>query len=187
MNTSPVIIGQNIQRERQRQRLSLDDLAQRSDVSKGMLSLVERGEKNPTVALLARIAKGLRVEFSRLLPESENSPRVWRVVRAGDENYVFVKTKDCTLRTLSPLELEKEIEFYELTLGPHGQLESEPHFQGAEEILTVAKGHLKVRSGGQETEIRRGDSVHYAADVAHTITNLGAGEAVAFMIVRWQK
>lgn len=187
MNTSPVLIGENIQRERKRQHLSLEELARRSDVSKGMLSLLERGEKNPTVALLAKIAQGLRIELGRLLPQSENSPRVWRVVRAEDENYVFVRTRDCTLRTLSPLNLEKELEFYELTLGPHGRLVSEPHFQGAEEILTVAKGHLSVTSGGKQTEIRRGDSVHYAADVPHAIENLGQTEAVAFMIVRWHR
>lgn len=186
INIGATNIGHTIQAERRRQHLSLEELAHRSDVSKGMLSQVEQGKTNPTVALLARIATGLQVEIGRLLPRDKHSPRVWRLIRANDENFVYIQTKDCMLRTLSPLDLEKQIEFYELILDPHGKLASDPHFPGTEEILTVASGHLTVRSGERETDIRKGDSVYYSADLPHVITNVGRTKAVAYMIVRWR-
>ena len=185
MNTISTNIGHTILTERRRQRLSLEELAHRSDVSKGMLSQVEQGKTNPTVALLSRIAIGLQVDVSRLLPQIKHAPRVWRVIRAEDENFVYIQTKDCKLRALSPLDLEKQIEFYEVVLDPHGKLASDPHFPGTEEILTVATGHLKVKAGERETDIRRGDSAYYSSDVPHVITNVGNTKAVAYMIVRW--
>src|SRR3954452_622626 len=48
--------------------LSLRDLAQRSGVSAPMLSQVERGETRPTLAVANRIANGLDLTLSQLLP-----------------------------------------------------------------------------------------------------------------------
>lgn len=180
---SSAVIARKILAERHRQKLSLDELALRSDVSKGMLSQIEQGKRNPTIAVMTKIATGLRVPLAKLLPE--DGPRVWRVIRSNDENHVLFDNEDHRLRTLSPIDLEKQVEFYELILHPNGKLASDAHARGAEEILTVAKGHVLVKSAEKETELRRGDSAYYAADVPHVIANLGQTEAVAYMIVRW--
>jgi len=151
-----------------------------------MLSQIERGKTNPTVALLYRIAQGLSIEPTTLLPFPTGQPRIWRIIRANDERYVFSTNKMCTIRTLSPLNLEKQIEFYEITFAPQGELVSAPHYRGTEEILTVARGRLKIRSGEKEVTAFRGDSVHYAADLSHRITNLSKHVSVALMIVRFR-
>jgi transcriptional regulator with XRE-family HTH domain len=179
-------LGGTIKSERSRQKLSLDNLAQMSGVSKGMLSQIERGKTNPTVAVLYKIAAGLRVEPSRLLPTTPKTSGVWRVIRSDDDRYVFIKNKNCRIRTLSPLDLEKQIEFYEITFMPKGELVSEAHYHGTEEILTVAQGRLHVRSGDHEAEIVHGDSVHFSADVAHRITNMTAKAVTAYLLVRYR-
>jgi transcriptional regulator with XRE-family HTH domain len=179
-------LGKTIQSERKRQKLSLDELARRSDVSKGMLSHVETGKATPSITILNKIAVGLQVDIRQLLPRRAHAQRVWRIVRFDDENYVFAEDEHHRIRALSPLALEKNIEFYELILKPKGTLVSDPHSPGAEEILTVASGHVRVKSGDHESDLRRGDSAYYAADVPHTITNLTSKEAVAYLILRWQ-
>jgi len=178
-------LGQIIRGERMRQGITLDDLARLSGVSKGMLSQIEQSKTNPTVAVLLRIAGGLRVEPTRLLPCQPSTPRVWRTIRANDERSLFPANPGCTIRTLSPLDLEKQIEFYELNFKPKGELVSEPHFRGTEEILTVVSGVIGVRSGEHETQLRKGDSIHYAADLPHRITNLGTTAASAYLLVRY--
>ena len=120
-------------------------MAKTSGVSKGMLSQIEQSKTNPTVVVLYKIALGLRVEPAELLPQSKVIPRTWRIIRAQDEQYTFVKNKECQIRTLSPLDLEKQIEFYEISFSPKGKLVSEPHYQGTEEILTVSEGNLRVQ------------------------------------------
>jgi len=179
----PVPLGQAIRQERSRQGMTLDDLARLSGVSKGMLSQIEQSKTNPTVSVLLRIADGLQVEPTQLLPVRAAVPRVWRTIRGNDRRALFPASAGCTIRTLSPLDLEKQIELYELTFQPGGELASEPHFKGTEEILTVETGKLIVRSGENEIELRKGDTQHYAADIAHRITNPGKTVASAILLV----
>ena len=51
--------------------LTLEELAERSGVSRAMLSKIERGEKNPTLIVAAKLAEGLGVSLSRLLGVEE--------------------------------------------------------------------------------------------------------------------
>ncbi len=176
-------LGQIIRLERTRQGMTLDDLARLSGVSKGMLSQIEQCKTNPTVTVLLRIASGLRVEPNRLLPTAPTAPRVWRTIRGNDERHLFPANPGCSIRTLSPLDLEKQIEFYELDFAPKGALISDPHYRGTEEILTVASGKLTVRSGDNEVELKKGDSVHYAADLPHSIENRSQSPSVAYLLV----
>jgi len=54
---------------RQSQGLSLADLAERSGVSKAMISKVERAQSSPTAVLLGKLAAGLGVPLAQLLTE----------------------------------------------------------------------------------------------------------------------
>lgn len=180
-------LGQIIRDERARQGITLDDLARLSGVSKGMLSQIEQSKTNPTVTVLLRIASGLRVEPTRLLPTPATTPRVWRTIRGNDERTLFPANPGCTIRTLSPLDLEKQIEFYELNFVPKGALTSDAHYRGTEEILTVSHGKLLVRSGEHEVELRKGDSVHYAADVAHSISNPSSSTSATGFLLVWYR
>jgi mannose-6-phosphate isomerase-like protein (cupin superfamily) len=104
------------------------------------------------------------------------------VIRADDRTYHYRSEKDCRIRTLSPLHLEKDVEFYEVVLRPGGVLRSSAHFGGTREFLTVGQGTVRVRSNNDEAELNRGDSAHYPADVTHSIENTGRCDAVLFLV-----
>ena len=53
------MLGQRLKAARQRHGLTLDALAERSGVSRAMISRVERGESSPTAALLVRLGLSL--------------------------------------------------------------------------------------------------------------------------------
>ena len=107
------------------------------------------------------------------------------VIRADDRTYHFRSDRHCRIRTLSPLPLEKSVEFYEVVLRPDGVLQSAPHFKGARELLTVQQGMVRVCSGEETVELKVGDSAHYPADVAHSIENLGRKDAVVFIVATY--
>ena len=65
------------------------------------------------------------------------------VIRADDCTYYYGTDADCRISTLSPLHLEKAVEFYEIVLGPGGALASAAHFAGARELLTVRDGAVQ--------------------------------------------
>ena len=64
-------IGRRIRSERVLRDWSLADLADRSDVSKAMLSTIERGKASPTAALLVRIAAAFGMTLSTLIARAE--------------------------------------------------------------------------------------------------------------------
>lgn len=161
---------------------SLDTLAQASGVSKSMLSQIEREQANPTLAVTYKIAQAFGISLGELV-ESPGMASSIEVVRADDRQHLYRADDDCTIRTLSPLQLEKDVEFYEVILTTNGTLRSASHFEGTREFLTVQKGKVRLESGDDSNELNRGDSAKYRADVPHAISNVGRGEAHVFLVV----
>jgi transcriptional regulator with XRE-family HTH domain len=161
---------------------SLEALANASGVSRSMLSQIEREQANPTLAVTLRIARAFGLSLGELL-ELPGAASAVTVIRADDHTYHYRSDKDCQIRTLSPLNLEKDVEFYEVRLQLGGALRSAPHFEGTREFLTVQKGRVRVESAGDTEELKPGDSASYRADVTHAIINAGKGDAAAFLIV----
>jgi transcriptional regulator with XRE-family HTH domain len=163
---------------------TLEELSAACSVSRSMLSEIERGRANPTLVVAYRIARAFGITLGELVETAEAGPRV-DVIRAGDRAYHYRSDRHCRIRTLSPLHLEKSVEFYEVVLHPGGALRSGAHFEGSRELVTVQRGAVRVRSGSDSDELRDGDSAHYPADVPHALENLGEGEAVLFLVVTY--
>jgi len=162
-------------------RWTLAQLSAASGVSRSMLSQIERNQANPTLGVAYRIAQAFGLSLNDLVDHPRDEPSI-DVIRAGNKSNVFRSDEDCLIRTLSPLNLEKDVEFYELILHPGKVLRSAPHFEGTREFLTVQHGSVKVISGKESCELHRGDSAHYVADVSHSIENTGKTDAIAFLV-----
>ena len=132
-------VCERIKMLRRRNGWTLEQLASSSGVSRSMLSQVERGAANPTLAVAFRIAKAFDVSLADLVEGAMSRPKL-EVIRAEDETAIFRDDEKCRIRTLSPLNLEKDVEFYEVQLLPGQSLESAAHFSGTREFLTVQKG-----------------------------------------------
>jgi transcriptional regulator with XRE-family HTH domain len=63
-------IGARIRELRGRKGLTLDSLAERADVSRAMLSRIERGESSPTAQLMNKVCGGLGITLSTLFAET---------------------------------------------------------------------------------------------------------------------
>jgi len=175
-------LGSRVKQLRAQRGWSLEGLATASGVSRSMLSQIEREQANPTLAVTLRIARAFGLSLGELL-EMPGAASSVTVIRADDHTYHYRSDQDCRIRTLSPLNLEKDVEFYEIRLQPGGALRSAPHFEGTREFLTVQKGHVRVESGGDSLDLNPGDSGSYRADVEHAIVNAAKTEAVVFLIV----
>ena len=62
-----------LREERERRELSKYIVAKRSEVSQSMLSLVERGLRNPTMELLFRIAGGIGAELPTIIKKAQQA------------------------------------------------------------------------------------------------------------------
>ncbi len=175
---------ERVKAERAQRSWTLAQLAERSGVSRSMLSQVERGEANPTFAVAYRIAQAFGLSLGALVDEEEHGPRI-EVVRAADRPLDEVDDEK-VVRGLHPLHLERSVECYELRLQAGGDFPSEAHLPGTREFLTVTKGRMRITVAGDTQELAAGDSAYYPADGTHTITNAGRGEAVGFLVAVYQ-
>ena len=165
---------------------TLEQLSAACGVSRSMLSQIERNHVNPTLVVALRIAQAFGISVSSLLDIPNTSPTI-DVIQPDDRSYHFRKHKDCSIRTLSPLRLEKDVEFYELRLSSGGALKSAAHFAGTRELLTIHQGSVRVISGEEQSEVNTGGSAHYAADVPHAIENTGRSEVIAYLVVLYRQ
>lgn len=183
----PPQIGANIQRIRKEEGLTLDALAERSGVSKAMLSQIESDKVNPTVLTIWKIARGLEVELDAILKGSWEPSRKFSSTLSGDVVTLDTSDNGPHVKVFSPLSMAEDLEIYQLTFDPDTALISGPHAPRSEEFITVLSGAVKITAGEKYAELKAGDFINYHADVDHTIENPYDEEAQIHMVVRFHR
>ena len=180
----PPRIGEALAVQRAKARLTLDELSRRAGVSKSMLSQIERGQSNPTVAVVWRLAQALGVELAELLEGAARSePGGIAHVAAHATPQLTSPDGLARLRILGPIDLAGRFEWYELIVQSGGVLASQAHEDGSREHLSVLSGRLEVEAGAQRQHLQLGETARYAADQPHAIRNTGKELAVALLVV----
>ena len=162
------IIGNNLNQLRRQKALSLDKLAELSGVSKAMIGQIERGESNPTVNTLWKIAAGLRVPFGKLIDTGKPTAEI---VRMADLEPIQDDDHGTTLYMLFSENQEKRFELFSVVLSPHGVHHADPHEEGSEEYLVLTDGNLDVAVGSETYSLNQGDAIRFQADRPHSYRN----------------
>ena len=174
--------GPRVRELRRERGLTLEELAGRSGVSRAMISKLERGEKNPTLVVAAKVAEGLGITLSQLMGIEERRevvvvPRERRMVMRDPET-------GFERQLLSPSFGGRGVEFIR-NIVPEGSTSGDfpPHRRGVEEYVAVEKGYLRAVLGGQEHLLEEGDAVYFEADVTHRFDNAGEGECSYYLVI----
>ncbi len=182
--SEPPRVGDTLAALRHGASLSLDELSRKAGVSKSMLSQIERGQANPTVAVVWRLANALNVGMGELLGGTPAcGPATIELLAAHAAPAIRSPDGLCELRILGPIALAGQFEWYALTVQPGGALESQPHEDGTREHLSAMSGALEVRSGDQVQRLKIGETARYAADQPHCIRNPGKAAASGWLVV----
>lgn len=170
MNQVDRNIAVNLRRIRKSRNMSLDMLAELTGVSKSMLGQIERGESNPTIAIIGKIVEGLRIPFEDLLYQKEKVMVVedWHtapVQKKQEGTYVF--------RSLLPFDSRRAFEVYAGEIAPCAVMESTSHGEDTWEYVTVQQGIMELWVGESVYQVREGGSVHFSSDRPHSYKNTG--------------
>ena len=160
-------VAQNIKRLREKQKLSMDELSRLSGVSKSMLAQIERGDGNPTLSSLWKIANGMRVPFDALTARPK-------------PDYQIICLPD-----IQPI-LEDEgrrFSVYYMELDPGSFWRSDPHIVGTIEFITLIRGTLEIVAGEQTFTIRPGESIRFPGDTVHSYRNLDPDSTALHLIM----
>ena len=179
---APPDIGLIVQTERKKLGLTLVQLSERSGVSKSMLSAIERGNVNPTFAVVWALTQALGLDMRNF---AAISPPQAVVEHMHNYSTPMKHSADrlCELRLLSPIRSVLPMEWHELTCQPGGALRSNAHAPGTYEHLTCLEGEMTVEVGDVSVSGRAGDTLRYYADQPHAIINAGDSVLRAVLVV----
>lgn len=163
-------VADNLKEIRKRKQLTLNEAARLTGVSRSMLSAIEKGETNPTIYVLWKIANGYKITFTSLI---EDKKQVNQVIPADAAQPDVGEDGKYFTYLAFPFDDKRLFETYRVRIDRGGFRESEPHMPGTEEYITVFSGKLAVTAGDESFELNEGDSIHFLADVPHSYRNSG--------------
>ena len=165
-------VARNVRGHRTRMAWTLDDLAARSGVSKGMLSQVEQARTNPSVATICRLATALGVSVASLV-EAPEMPGA-RVVRAEEAVTLWTgEQPGSAARLLVGSGTSQQVELWDVEMLPGDGYGSEAHPSGTRELLLVVEGELTLELDGVPHRVGPGDAIAFVADRPHAYRNRG--------------
>ena len=144
--------------------LSLEGLAERSGVSRSMISLIERGETSPTAVVLERLAVGLDITLAGLFdpPQGLADPVSRRASQAlwRDPDSGYLR------RNVSPAGFPTPIQIVEVEFpaGGHVAYETGPRPTLTHQQIWVLEGEIEVTVGDDRHELAAGDCLAHMLD-----------------------
>jgi transcriptional regulator with XRE-family HTH domain len=166
-------IGAAIRSLRKERGLSLKELSERTGLSSGFLSLVERGHSSLAITSLYNIAKALDTDMASFLPDAptvEERHPLPHVVRAEENSKLEIISSERTYKMLSPRGPGLALEPLLVTMQPSESFE-EPYTHEGEEFAYVLSGELIFLIDGEEYRLGPGDSIQLKSTVPHAIHN----------------
>lgn len=176
-------VAANLRRLRVKRGLSLERLAQRSGVSRAMLSQIELGRSAPTITSLWKVARALDVTFSALIAEGGTGAPA--VMSAPSSRLITNRSGTFSSRALFPAGGPGRAEFYELRLTPSGAEHAPPHPAGTTENLVVATGAVEIEVDRSVYRLDTGDAIFFTADLPHVYRNVTPREAVMYLVMTY--
>ncbi len=152
--------------------MTLSALAEQAGVAKSTVSLIERGQGNPSIDTVWALASALGVPFTSLFHDEPPADDV-SVVREDDGSVIAVEdaglpadgliVRHMLTRTGGAL-----IEIYTLVLEEGAVRNAEAHVSGLFEHITIAAGTLEISSDSFKEVLNQGDLISFRADRPHT-------------------
>src|SRR5205085_6452797 len=155
------LVASRIRARREERRLSLDRLADLSQVSKGLLVHIENGRANPSIATLCKVAAALGASVADLVQGSGQQPA--DVLPAGAPRLLWRGPKGGTATLLVGSTGPDMLELWLWTLRPGERYEAAAHPEGTQELIHVEQGSLGLAFGDVRYVIAAGGSA-----IAHT-------------------
>ncbi|MFD9790134.1 helix-turn-helix domain-containing protein [Streptomyces sp. NPDC059070] len=165
-------LARNVKRWRTERGFTLDALAARAGVSRGMLIQIEQARTNPSVGTVVKIGDALGVSITTLL-DYESGPSV-RVVPPDQAVRLWSSESGSYSTLLAGREAPGPLELWHWHLMPGDGSSSDPHPAGTVELIHVTEGTLTLVVDGAEHPVPAGHSASFEAGAAHTYRNDGA-------------
>lgn len=164
-------IGKKLKELRLQNDLTLDDLASRSELTKGFLSQVERNLTTPSIATLEDILEALGSSLSEFFHEEPE-----RQVVFSTQDFFVDEKEEYTIEWIVPNAQKNEMEPILLTLHPR-QTSHEMQAHHGEEFGYVLKGNVTLVCGNKKYKLKAQETFYLEGKKSHYLYNHGSSDA----------
>ena len=178
-------VAENIKRIRKSKKMSMERTAAEAGVSRSMLGQIERGEANPSVAILGKIAAALKVPAEVLL-ENDDFESL-QLSRELDNKPVSMDAGKVVLRPSFAYDDTTRQESCFLDLYIMGHYEPDPSVPGCVGHAVVVSGTVKLSAEGKEFTLMERDALRFAADQPYSFQNMTNSTARLVLMYRYLK
>ncbi len=166
-------IGDKIKRLRVKNSLTQEELADRSELTKGFISQVERDLTSPSITTLVDILEGLGTNLKDFFNETIDEKIVFSIEDAFEtEN----EELGYTLKWIIPNAQKNAMEPILIELDQDGRTKEDLPHEG-EEFGYVISGNIDIHLGNEKLRVKKEESFYFKANSNHYISNAGKTKA----------
>jgi transcriptional regulator with XRE-family HTH domain len=169
--------GEIIRELRKRKGMTIANLASRAGLSTSLISQIERGETDPSIASLKRIADALEVSTATLLSDTED---VSSTVRPAGTRMCYRLQSWNVEREILGTGM-KSLELTLITLPPGEKLADLMMTHSGEEAIFVLEGDVILKLDSEKYQLGPEDSAQWESHIPHMLENCGQSHARIIM------
>ena len=169
---NPALVGERVRSVREKKGLSLTDISQRTGISESILEEIEKGDMDPPLGTVIKLAKALEMKMGYFISGEETRP--FTIVRHNDRTIIsrydskkgqqYGYQYEC----LAPHKKDRHMEPFMVTLEP-AETEEERSSHDGQEFIYVMEGAMEVRLGEEVHLLFPGDAIYYDSTVPHLV------------------
>lgn len=179
-------IGKRIQSYREKQDLTIKDLASRTSLTEDFIRAVEDDDMYPSLQPLVKLARALGVRLGTFLDDHVSSdPLITRLADREEELIMHPDGKEAGLKfhSLGKGKTDRHMEPFFIELLPESQKDDHLSSHEGEEFIVVHSGKLRVVYGKEESILEAGDSIYFNSVVPHNVVCAGDEKAEIYAVL----
>ncbi|WP_342512751.1 XRE family transcriptional regulator [Sporosarcina sp. FSL K6-1522] len=172
-------IGRKIKSLRLKKGLTQEELGERTDLTKGHISQLERDLNSPSIETLFALLEVLGTTPKEFFDEPKKNVKV--VYSTDDQTIYTDDDLQYSIRWLVPRSNENEMEPVHIIFHKHGEFKKfEPSL--AETFIYVLKGKITIEIGDTQYSASQGDAAYYDASEHHRLSNAHSGTSELLLV-----
>ena len=177
-------VGARIRALRRSKGLGLNEMADRTGLSIGFLSQMERGLSSPTLRALTSLADAMQVNLAEIVRgPTVSQPAVPVITRAGERSSISMWKSGIRKHALaSGGAASSAFSFTLLEFEPRASSGYELYTHQGEEAGYVLQGRLKLVVNDKEWTLAAGDSFHFSSELPHRFENASTRQLIIVMV-----
>lgn len=175
-------IGPKVKKLRQDQRLSLQQLAAKAEVSAAAIHKIERNDMVPTITTLLKIAQALDRPVTYFVEQDDAQPEPVAFTPADDRPALYTPHAGLNIAGVSGPYAPFRSAAAVATVEPGANSGDKPLLHSGEELVFTLEGRLTFEIAGKRYDVGPGDALHFLGDQPHHWANEGTSEVRAFWV-----